>query len=191
MSLIKAFPEVELFFENDEFSQEELICFIKDVEKKYSDKEIRKSLSTLIKLKILQYEISEEKELRGRNIVAKTKEIGAVLNQENRFQPLLQSLKYNSIENIALNIQWPTKRLIRLLEQKGISKCEQDLLNEHEFSQIKEMLNNRLYGLDRMDKMQNPVIIKKYESKYQSNQIDVYSKIETMGLGKIIYIRKK
>lgn len=53
MNLIKTFPEVELFFKNDKFSQDELLLFIQELEQTYHDEQLRKSLSTLISLKIL------------------------------------------------------------------------------------------------------------------------------------------
>jgi hypothetical protein len=192
MSLLKTFPEVDLFFSSDKFSQVELLAFIKEVEKKYTDEKLRASIATLISLKILQFQISHEEEPKSNNIVAKQKSVRLKHKDKNEFHPLLQALMHNSVENIATNLQWSSSRLIRLLEQKKIFKKPQSLLNATEFKVVSEMLNSRLKGIERNERIKNPrAMIKKDKPKSLGKQIDVYSKIQAIGMGKVIYIRKK
>lgn len=192
MSLLNIFPEVELFFKSEKFSQIELLSFIKEIEEKYKDEKLRKSASTLINLKILQYQISHEETPNNLNIVQKAKKLTSKQEKENNFHPLLYTLKHNSIENIATNLQWSISRIVRLLEQKGISKKPENLLDNIEFKIVSEMFNSRLWGIERAEKMKNPKqMIKRDKPKSLGKQIDVYSRIEAIGMGKVIYIRKK
>ena len=133
MNLLKAFPEIELFFQNESFSQEELLSFISELERQYSEKDIRKSASALIRLKLLQYDIAEKD--NKQNIVARTKKIDFKSKRENKIHPMLSSLRKKSIEEIAYNIQWSTARLLRLIKQQGISKQRHNLLNDDELLQ--------------------------------------------------------
>jgi hypothetical protein len=192
MSLIKTFPEVELFFSSDKFSHVELLSFIEEVEKKYTDKKLRASIASLISLKILQYQIYHEEESKNNNSLAKQINIHLKHNDKNEIHPYLHVLKHNSIENIAINLHWSSSRLIRLLEQKGIFKKPQSLLDDTEFKQVSEMLNTRLKGIDRIEKTKKPkAMIKKDKPKSLGHQIQVYTKIKAIGIGKVIYIRKK
>lgn len=193
MSLIKTFPEVEIFFESDKFSQVELLAFLKEIENKYKDEQLRKSLSSLISLKILQYETFPEETSINLNIVEKAKKLKFIEEKQNRFHPLLNQLKINSIENMAINLNWSLSRTLRLLEQKGISKDAKKMLDEKEFALAKEMFNSRLWGIERIEKTKNPekTIVHRKKEKSLSKQNDVYSRIEAIGLGKVIYIRKQ
>lgn len=194
MSLIKCFPEVETFFENDSFTQEDLLLFVEEIENKYIESDERESVSALIKLKILQFELSDNTSLPPKNKSIKHKKIKVLYNDNSNNDKIhisLQSLKHNSIENIALNIHWPTSRLINILKQKEIFKSPQDLLDEVEFSSVINMFNSRLKSLDRAYINQKKIVIKKSPKKSLSKQLEVYNKIESIGLGKLIYIRKK
>ena len=192
MSLLNTFPEVELFFKSDKFSQEELLSFIKEVEGKYKDSQLRKSVSTLISLKILQFQISHEEIPKKQNILQKAKKLNLKPEKEDKFHPLLSALKHNSIENIAINLQWSISRILRLLELKGISKSSENLLDDKEFKLVSEMFNSRLWGIERMERNKNPrQMIKRDKPKSTGKQIEVYSKIQAIGMGKVIYIRKK
>ncbi|RZK11442.1 MAG: hypothetical protein EOO46_06775 [Flavobacterium sp.] len=192
MSLVNTFPEVQLFFKSDKFSQEELLSFIKEIEGKYKDAQLRKSVSTLISLKILQFQISHEEMPRKKNIIDKATKLTLEPEKEKKLHPLLSSLRHNSIENISINLQWSFSRISNLLKQKGISKSAENLLDSNEFKLVSEMFNSRLWGIERMERTKNPrQMIKKDKPKSLGNQISVYSKIEAIGMGKVIYIRKK
>lgn len=199
MNLLKTFPEIELFFNIDKFTQEELLLFLIEIEKKYEDEQLRKAVSTLISLKILQYETFPVDNSEKINIVARTKKINYKPVEVDDFHPLTNELKLYSIENIANSLEWPLSRTLRLLEQNGITKKGEDLLDPDEFIIIKDMLNNRLLGLERIHKIENPIkkINNKLNNKLKNRSIDnknnndVYSRIQAIGLGKVIYIRKK
>ncbi|OYU78878.1 MAG: hypothetical protein CFE23_16585 [Flavobacterium sp. BFFFF1] len=188
MSLLKTFPEVELFFESDKFSQEELLSFIQEIEKKYTDERLRRSAHTLIRLKILQFEIAGTKTPSKNNIVNGE----TATKKEKGVHSLIQGLRHKSIENIALKLQWTSSQILILLKQKGISKNLESLLDENEFKIVAEMFYSRIMGIRRNEKNKIPKkMIKKDKPKSLDKKNDVYSKIESIGLGKVIYIRKK
>jgi hypothetical protein len=190
MNLLKTFPEVELFFKSDKFSHDELLSFIQEVEKKYTEKKLRKSVSTLISLKILQFEISDNNELTQNRIAEESNQV--IVKTEKSYHSLIDALKHKSIENIAINLQWTSSQILRLLEQRGILKSLDSLLDENEFKLVSEMFYSRIMGIRRNEKSKFPKkMIKKDRQKSLNKQTDVYSKIEAVGLGKVIYIRKK
>lgn len=192
MSLIKNFPEVDFFFKNDSFSQNELLQFLKEIEEKYKENDLRKSVATLINLKMLQYETFSEKSFPSLNAVEKVEEFDLKPKKGSRLHPQLQKLKSYSLENIAKNLNWSFSKISRLLEQHGIFKSESEMLNKDEFEIVREMFSARLYGLQRINKSNK---IKKRVSANKggtaNNSNDVYTKIRAIGLGKVIYIRKQ
>lgn len=90
-------------------------------------------------------------------------------------------------------MDWTLSRILRLLKQKEIIKLGEDILDKKEFAIVRDMFNKRLFGIQRIQnsKKTNKWIFNKTKEKSMSNQNDVYSKIQAIGLGKVIYIRKK
>lgn len=117
----------------------------------------------------------------------------SVLRNGKRQDPLLKHLRTCSITNISINLDWRLSRLKTLLAQKGIEKNENEKLTNEEFFIVKEMFQARLNALERIEKEKHPtkIINNKNKEKSLSPRKDVYSKIEAVGLGKVIYIRKK
>ena len=56
--MVEIFPEIESFFQQEQFSQEELDLLKEDVEKKYTDEHSRKLAISAINIKLLQYQLS-------------------------------------------------------------------------------------------------------------------------------------
>jgi len=193
MSLIKSFPEVEAFFIQSRFTDEQLLKFVTDIEAKYRDAELRNSISSLIKLKLLQFELQALDQTAHKRDIAIQK-IKAKKHQEKiEFHGDLEELRYLSIENIAVKLKWSLNKLTTLLKQKNIDQQSSSTLNDKSFETVKDMCNARLIALDRLNKVKNPVKIINNKNKQKSlyKGIDVYNKIEALGLGKVIYIRKK
>lgn len=191
MSLIKAFPEVQLFFSNERFTDIELLSFLTEAENKYKEKDERKALHTLIELKILQYEIFPKAEIHISKIVAKARPNKTGNN--TKYHPHLFYLQNLTIENIAANTGLRTDRLIHFIHQKDILKSANSLLDKDQFNVLKDMLNSFLMAFDRKGKP--PVDEKRLKNKRIKQSIsignDVYSKIiANGGTGKLIYIRK-
>ena len=195
MNLLKTFPEIEIFFSNNKFTQEELAIFVTEIDKRYQDKQLRKSISTLIKLKLIQYETFPEENNAKINIVTVSKKSNYKTKIVEKTHSLSNDLKFRTVESISTLLEWNITQTLRLLEQKGIIKSEQGFLNDLEFKLVKEMFDARLLGLERIHKSNQVIQRINNKSKNKSinnkNNNDVYQKIASIGLGKVIYIRKQ
>lgn len=192
MSLINTFPEVELFFKKDKFSEEELMLFIKELDEKYNDLQLRKSVSALISLKILQFQILQEKISNNTLTKVRINNIDSKAKKKVKLHPNLITLKDKTIENIASVLKMNVSQILKVLKRNGVIKTSKNILDINEFSIVSEIFNSRLMGLERIEKSNNPKkTIKRDKPKSLGKQISVYNKIEAIGIGKIIYIRKK
>jgi hypothetical protein len=189
MNLIYTFPEVEVFFKNQRFTQEELLYFIQSVEKKYDTIELRKAVATLISLKILQYDAFPD-EFEQINIVAKYNRLKLESKRPYTIQELLDELINYSVQNIAVSLDWDLQKLLRLLELKDIHKTEKEFLTAAEYKTVKEMFKTRLLALQRIEKSNTIKFGTRRITTPSADTNDVYAKIQVFGLGKVIYIRK-
>lgn len=146
MSLIREFPEVSLFFQHNSFSQEELNAFIAKMERKYTDKQVRKSFHTLIQLRLLKYKMSVVEEKPDKEVLKNKKRPSAPSTtkvitpkarsdndreQDNHQQ--FDGLSSSKIAAIALRLQLSISFLLNILRQKGIHKEKDMVLAPHEF----------------------------------------------------------
>ncbi|WP_166778499.1 hypothetical protein, partial [Flavobacterium psychrophilum] len=136
-----------------------------------------------------------EENTEKKNIVEIAKKSKYKTKIVEKTHSLTEDLKFRTIENIAKSLEWSSSLILKLLEQKGIKKLTDEMLNETEFEIVKEMFDARLLGLERIHKSFNPVQKINNKSKNKSinnkNNNDVYQRIASIGLGKVIYIRKK
>ncbi len=197
MNLLSTFPEIDKFFQNDQFTDVELNIFLTQIEKNYPDKNLQKAAISLINLEIHKFDIEK-------NIVKGITTIEKIPNKKKLpskskiktpdFSAELLKLKKLKIEQIAKQIDWSFIKLNSFLKHKKIIKSNYSYLNEDEFKKIEEMLISRLTAIKRIEKSNSiaeTVRVKKnktIKSLYKGN--DVYTKIEKNGLGKVIYIRK-
>jgi hypothetical protein len=192
MSLINTFPEVELFFKKDKFSEEELMLFIKELDEKYIDLQLRKSVSALISLKILQFQILQEKTSNKTLTKVRTSVNDSKARTKVKLHPNLITLKDKTIGNIASVLKMNVTQILKVLKSNGVIKSSKNFLDINEFNIVSEIFNSRLMGLERIEKSNNPKkTIKGHKPKSMGKQISVYNKIEAIGIGKVIYIRKK
>lgn len=193
MSLLSTFPEIDNFFNKNQFSDIELSDFLTDIEKKYQNVVLRKAALSLINLEILKY-----------NIQKKPVKVCALKKEKIRTKITIAKPNYNSdlnilktltIQKIAHNLDWSTHKLQVLLKQKKIEKIESEILSESEFLKVKEMLLARLTAIKRIENkkiLENTPHIKNKKNNNSLNKgNDVYSQIYKIGLGKVIYIRKQ
>ena len=83
-------------------------------------------------------------------------------------------------------------QILKVLKSNGVIKSSKNFLDINEFNIVSEIFNSRLMGLERIEKSNNPKkTIKGHKPKSMGKQISVYNKIEAIGIGKVIYIRKK
>lgn len=194
MSLLKTFPEIDIFFSSKRFTDSDLNSFLKSIDEKYTDKGLRKSALTLIKLEMLKYDINKDELDLGEFEKNKIQKNNIVLeNSTNNFNKV-DKLKNLKIEIIAEKLNWSFQYLQRILAQKNIVKVMCDNFNKEEFALIKEMLNSRLIAIKRIKRKKEQEDELQSKTKSFSKPLvysnDVYGKIARFGLGKVIYIRK-
>lgn len=192
MNLIKAFPEIDSFFSKGQFSNHDLLILLKQLEEKYKDKKLREAIASLIKLELLKFEIVSFDEKPVKSIITSS---GKIKHKESNEieHPKIEKLKSKNLQDIAVSLKWSLSKLKVLISQKIVCPQDEQILTEDEFQKVKEMFKSRLFALDRLNKVRNPtkIITNKNKQKSLGRSIDVYRKIEAIGLGKVIYIRKQ
>lgn len=191
MNLLKSFPEIDRFFAGSKFIDADLNVFLLEIDKNYADKDLRKAALNLINLELAKFQIVKD----HIDLKPLSKEIRLKENKIQSKQPdEIQELKKLTIEMIAEKLRWRVERLLTVLSQNGLNRTGEQSLRGNEFNDVKEMLISRLKALQRMDKKeqleQRKTIKGKKIKKSLNARNDVYSKIEEIGLGKVIYIRK-
>ena len=193
MSLLTNFPEIDTFFKKQQFDNFELNQFILEIEQKYSDKHLRKSALSLIKLEILKYNLKE-------SIIEKDKiKSSSIKENKNNIHDhniILNQLKSKSIESISKCLEWKSSFILTILKQKNIEKLNTEFLKENEFNAVKKMFFSRLKALEKQKREFENLFKSKLKAKKIQTSInkrnDVYTKIsQNRGVGKIIYIRNK
>lgn len=193
MSLLSTFPEIDKFFKRNQFSDTELSDFLNDIEKTYQNVNLRKAALSLVNLEIIKYDI-QKKTVNPRPLKKKKVSTKITITKLD-YTSDLSKLKVLTIERIAENLNWSIQRLQILLKQKKIVKTSEDILTASDFLEVKEMFLARLISVKRIEKkieLENKARLKNKKSdKSLSKRDDVYSQIFKIGLGKLIYIRKK
>jgi hypothetical protein len=193
MSLLNTFPEIDKFFKQNQFDNTELSDFLSIIERTYQNVDLRKAALNLINLEILKYDIQKEKiNLRP---TKKVKVSTKITITKPDYTGDLCKLKTLTIERIAESLDWTTQKLQILLKQKKIEKNNTEMLTAPDFLKVKEMFLARLTAVKRIEKkkvLENTLHVKNKKSNKSLSKVDdVYSQIYKIGLGKVIYIRKK
>lgn len=192
MNLLKAFPEIDLFFKKNQFNNLELENFILEIKNKYSDKLVLNSALNLIRLELLKYTFTDKKNLSN------TKENpishkNLKINKEET--DIINYLNKNSIDSISKTLKWKPEYLMSILKHSDLSKLKNEILEKKEFSRLENKLIARLKGLIRVEKEEIKLLSprqKKHPKPSIYRSIEVYNKIkQNNGTGKIIYIRQK
>jgi len=192
MSLFKTFPEIDKFFVSNKFTETELDMFIQEIDKKYNDKDLRKAALSFINLELAKFQVVKD-HIDLNILKARKHNNNPQLNRPNE----IQTLKNSSIKMIAEKLDLPLRKVANLLKMDsklGLDQISNQILTSDEFNDAKEMILSRLKAIRRKEKQQkreNEGRVKSKKNRNSSNQRnDVYSKIEEIGLGKVIYIRK-
>lgn len=206
--MIKQFPEIKEFFEQDHFKQDDLERLQLKMNEAYPDEAIRKKARELIKLKLLFFKLSGE--VKNEKTVVQTKKFIARSVSKNEEESLSHDSEISDInllkENIDQFIGWKIEDLSKMLEvsenqllslfvRKNIELQPHTHLTKKELSALEEFLVNRIKRVNRNRKLEYAKSLpkrKKYKSgKRTGRGIKAYDAIQTHGLGKLIYIRRK
>ena len=212
--MIKQFKEIDAFFKNDRFSDNELIDLKNSISSNYKDLSAVKLAYSIIELQILKFEmILNEEPFIKKPIKQKTQDTLVSKKTPSKKQPKTKKTKlvgtegmnvdeiveYLKGKNILKIINEITETegkefLLTILRAKGIYKGSIGvILSPKEYDEIKGTLKIILNTNQKRDtnlRIKTGYKIKLNRSISKSNT--VYDKIKTMnGPGKIIYIRSK
>lgn len=186
MSLINNYPEIKAFFKKNLFDNNELDKFIEFIENKYiTDRTLKNSALSLIKLEVIKYEIQLDEHLEEPNKEEDEKSL-------NRLY--LNDYKIHNINSLSNNFKVSPDLIIELLRQREVTKTKTDYLNENEYFLLEDFFKSKIKALERESKQQKKIFTPRHK-KFQKSLykgIPVYNKIsQNSGIGKLIYIRKK
>jgi hypothetical protein len=166
MNLLRAFPEIDTFFKQDRFTQENLNELFSKLQEVYTDRITFNSAKTLIELELLKFNLFEEFNICS--FKSNTK-------KERRTESLLTLLKQQHI----------VKEEEDVLTEEEFSKIKP-------YIKSRCAAINRLQKEEKkMETFKNFKFKFKSEGEESAGSSNVYDKIAQHGLGKIIYIRSK
>ena len=209
--MINNFPEIKAFFKSSRFLKEDLDNFICETNSKYSDKEVKKQANSLINLQLLKFEIlSKDDNLLHENFDCLN------LNEENKYDKQFVGRIQNDFKNeqktkkayisnavfqfenkklseVAKALMVKKSTLISLIERKGFLIDGNGVISKDIIKVMRNWMNNKLNIQYRQEKKNRTDKIKvvKTKGKSKSKYDSVYSKLEEIHLGKLIYIRSK
>jgi hypothetical protein len=203
--MIKHFPEIQEFFKSSSFLKDELDEFVKQINIKYSDKETNNKAHTLIKLELFKFELQVKEGTSNKNITQqkpnskkKQKKNKTPLKVTNESQNYWVNQQINSfanmpIEDISKILEVRCDLLIRLFKRRGYEVGKKSIISEKAHLELLEYAKNRLSQIYRQKKKEFINEHKTIKSKKKNEKFDnsVYSKLQTYGPGKLIYIKSK
>lgn len=208
--MIKQFKEIDTFFKNDKFSDEELVALKNLISFNYKDLSAVQLAYSLIELQLLKFElIINETPIQKRPLktVEKTKKLRVKKTHKTNKSKLVGTEGMNTDEKVEylqdkkllyiLNEITETESkqfFLNILREKGIYKGSIGIkISTENFDEIKDHIRSMLNTNKERDpslRIKKSYKIKLNRSISKSNT--VYDKIKTMnGTGKIIYIRSK
>lgn len=212
--MIEKYNEVTAFFQRDKFTQKELTELITNCKTNpiYSNKDHAR-IKAQIDLELLRYKLallepqsakrtqnsSFKKSKKKLKIYPNTKIKIKAHYLENEFQTNVKyAIPYigKTFQEINTELGWPSGRLERLANQRGLNVISSSKLNTPEFQIISEIIANRIALLNGKKPVNETYISKKLKKKItttnKTSLSSVYEKIQlTGGVGKLIYIRMR
>jgi hypothetical protein len=210
--MVRQFPEIESFFTQDVFTENDILELKAELVKKYTDMSVYKKAITLIDLFLVKFDLSTPEELKEfklnkfssrtkrtrikngiKAVPSKNKESKRV-NAEKVLKIELESFKNMPVTNFYDKIKLSINLMNTILEQKNLSEIKDDVLSDEQYDALKHIIKSKIEAKNREIKSEIKLnMVKsshiKDKQKYSSG---VYSKIAARGgLGKIIYIRSK
>ena len=209
--MIKHFPEIEQFFKNSSFTQEELQFFVQEIDKKYVNKDLQLKAHTLIKLELFKFQIKETNDVdkneiqlnensirkdKKKSIETKPKKkikADPFENRNNFVSKTLSDMRTMSISQISEILDVSPKFIERIIRRTGEDVPDLQDQTKEVINYFKDYAQNRLKLLSRRDKKYKIQKHTKAESQKDANRgsNSVYAKLQLHGPGKIIYIKSK
>lgn len=194
--MINQFPKLSKFFRKNSFTQDDIINLLDDLFEKHQEKNIRKTIVSLIELELLKYKIDpsyKPKKLKEkaevRKSVSKSKPVVASIKKQTVFL----EFENKTITEVGKLIKMDPNLIIEQLKQNGRNYLLTDIL----LVKDQKFLNDHTISLARAyirRKKDNKKITSQKRIKRTNNNSfpsGVYGSLQLHGPGKIIYIRSK
>jgi hypothetical protein len=214
--MVEIIPEIETFFQQEQFSQEQLDALKELMESKYKDDHARKLVTSAINIKLLQYQLSgplvarindkirarlrskKENSSTSRNTQSKT----GLKRAKRKVQKLLKKTELTPAESfhkkyinkplyeVASYLKTPTNLFISDLNKKEGTILKQNTkFSEEIWQDNKDLIEKRLISNNQKPKGTNSKTIKK--SRPNNKQLPgVYGKlVKAKVIGSLIYTR--
>lgn len=213
--MVYHFPEIDDFFRQDYFTEENLNDLKSKLQESYLDREVFSKALSLIDLYLVKFKLSTPKELEqfkkegieknktrrkrnkaiySGNLESKKRNIKESRINEGKYnKEYLEFLKI-PISKISIDLDISISFINKVLESKKIDTIEEGFLSREQFAALKEILVSKLKAKIRKQKQIEKVlgvkIIKANKHKPKTGG-KVYEALSKHGMGKVIYIRSK
>jgi hypothetical protein len=211
--MLKHFPQIENFFEKDYFTQDDLLLLEESLPKLYEDPKVVKKARELIKLRLLYFQLTklvpsampvahvrDKSENQNKKQPKKAGEVKKETASKIPTKPKLLKLNVNQFEGISLKemaeeLKVSCSRFISLYARKGMTVNQDTEMSKKDLLVLVGYIQNRIERVNRDRQIEYSKSLPK-RKKYKNNKstgrgIKAYDAIQTHGLGKLIYIRKK
>lgn len=155
--MVEIFPEIESFFQQEQFSQEELDVLREDIEKKYKDEHSRKLAISAINIKLLQYQLSGPLAPRGEENAnktegkkakqKKTKSIDEKPFVNDMFNVFIKVVLNQPVKIVAINLGLQPEKLVKKLKSPDGKKItEESDFTEQIINKNSDFIKRRLHA---------------------------------------------
>ena len=211
--MIKHFPEIEAFFKQDYFSEDDLDLLKNELKKAYIKKIFFDKAMSLIALFLIKFKLSSPKELnefklngiarpikREQNKELRSsksspkKKIKRTVEQKDKTINGLNRLRNKTLSAICEDLNISLNLVTRILKKKDIDQISNDKLDSKQFEELKQLLISKLKAKNRLKKENNKIFrgsLKKSKRHKSTTGRNVYETLSKYGMGKVIYIRSK
>ncbi|TYA55706.1 hypothetical protein [Formosa maritima] len=200
--MVEIFSEIETFFQQEQFSQEQLDALKATIEEKYTDEHSRKLAISAINLKLLQYKLSGPLVARVNEKIKRKKE--KLRSEKGKRKAIKQrsKTKLNPTESfhknfinkplhkVAIYFNTPTKLFITELNKREGTIIKQNTkFSEEIWQDNKHWIEKRLNSKKRNPKGTNSKTIKRSRPSNKPSP-GVYGKLAaSKNIGSLIYTR--
>lgn len=216
MNLQSQFPEIHKFFDRQQFDSVQLEDLLKKIKLDYPEPEIYRKAEQFVKFELFKFEIQSQNKQKephrevnlkypnNKKTRSKSNSNESVLNSSNKrkkeLKPLIKVVNETTfprgINNLSIKLKLSLDELHTLCQKKEVNIKNTVKLSEEELNLLTPLFQNRI-GEIRAKERKTAKIEKsneekpKIQFKQRNNTGDVFDKIATYGLGKLIYIRSK
>lgn len=216
MNLQSQFPEIHNFFDRQQFDSVQLDDLLKQIKIDYPEPEIYRKAEQFVKFELFKFEIQAQ----NKPIIPGKKESEKYpINKKNKsrfnsdespsfspnkskkeLKPLINVVYETTfprgIKNLCVKLNLSLIELELLCQKKGVNIKKTVKLSEEEFNILTPLFQSRIGEIRAIERKTAKIetskdVNPKIAFKQRNNTGDVFDKIATYGLGKLIYIRSQ